>query len=161
MKSLYNISKEAIELASQLEEGELTPELQNALSINQNELEEKAINYAYAVKSIESDIDIISEEIARLTALKKAKTSAVDKMKDAVLNAMQIYGIEKVTSPTLSLSVRRSESVIVPMQDFLNPKFLTVKNVYTPDKIAIKKAIESGQKVEGAFIKENYSLQIK
>lgn len=148
-------------MASQLEEGELTPELENALIINQKELNEKAINYAYAVKSIESDIDIISEEIARLTALKRAKTSAVDKMKDAVLNAMQFYGIEKLTSPTLTLSVRRSEAVEVPNEALLNQEYMTKKITFSPNKIAIKNAIKNGEAVEGAFIKENYSLQIK
>jgi hypothetical protein len=51
-KSLFNISKEAIELASLLEEGEYTPEIEQALAINQNELQEKAINYGYVVKSL-------------------------------------------------------------------------------------------------------------
>lgn len=148
-------------IASALQEGELTEELEQALVINQTELQEKAINYAYAIKSIESDMDIISEEIARLQALKKAKTEAVDRMKNAVIDAMQIYGIEKVTSPTLTLSIRRSEAVEVANDALLDPNYVSKKITFTPNKIAIKNAIKNGEAVEGAVIRENYSLQIK
>lgn len=161
MKTLFKISQEATLIASALQEGELTPEMESALIINQTELQEKAINYAYAVKSIESDIDIISEEIARLQALKRAKTEAIERMKNAVIDAMQIYGIEKVTSPTLTLSIRRSESVEVANDALLSPNYITKKITFTPNKIAIKNAIKNGEAVEGAVIKENYSLQIK
>jgi hypothetical protein len=37
-------------------------------------------------------VDAISEEIKRLQALKKAKENVVQKLKDTVVNAMQIYG---------------------------------------------------------------------
>lgn len=161
MKTLFNISQEAINLASKLEEGELTTDLEKSLSINQNELQEKAINYAYAIKSIESDVDTISQEIARLQALKKSKTNAIDRMKESVINAMQIYGIEKVTSPTLNLSIRRSESVEILMEAIIPVEYGTSKTVWTPNKTYIKNAIKNGEVVEGAVIKENYSLQIK
>ena len=159
MKSLFNITAEAQAIASALEEGELSPEMKTALSINQNELQEKAINYAYVIKTVESDISTIDEEIKRLQALKKAKSNAIDRMKEAVVNAMSIYGLEKVETPTLKLSIRRSESVEV--LDNLDERYTTTKVTVTPDKIRIKNAIKAGEKVDGARIVENYSLQIK
>ena len=44
-KSLYNINNEYLELINKVEnlEGELTPELENALTINKSELEIKSI----------------------------------------------------------------------------------------------------------------------
>jgi hypothetical protein len=161
MKSLYIISEEARNLASFLEDGELSQEIEAALVINQSELQEKAINYGYVVKSFEGDLSLISEEIKRLTAIKKAKESAIDRMKHAVLSAMKIYSIEKVSSPTLNISVRRSESIEVPLVDLLDARFVTEKIVKSADKIAIKKAIKDGEIIEGAFIQANYNLQIK
>lgn len=161
MKSLFNITAEALELASALEEGELTPELETALAINQNELQEKAINYAYVIKSLEGDISAIDEEIKRLQALKKAKTNAIDRMKESVSNAMQLYGMEKLTSPTLSLSLRKSESVEVDLTEALPNDFKITKVTVTPDKIAIKQAIKQGENITGASLKINYNLQIK
>jgi hypothetical protein len=160
-KSLYQISREASEIASQLEEGELTPELETALSITQNELQEKAINYAYAIKSIEDDVTAINEEIKRLQAIKTAKTNAIERMKEAVSNAMMAFGIEKVSSPTLNLSFRRSESVEVDSMEQLPDYFKTEKVTISADKIRIKQAIKDGQSVSGARIIENFNLQIK
>ena len=161
MKSIYVISEEARNLASSLEEGEFTPEMELALFINQNEIQEKAINYGYVIKTFEGDVSLISEEIKRLTAIKKAKESAIDRMKDAVLSAMQIYSIEKVLSPTLNISVRRTESIEVPLLELLDYRFVTEKIVKSADKIAIKKAIKDGEMIKGACIQENYNLQIK
>jgi len=161
MKSLYIISQEARDLASLLEDGELSQEMEAALVINQSELQEKAIKYGFVLKTFEGDVSLISEEIKRLTAIKKAKESAIDRMKDAVLNAMLIYSIEKVSSPMLNISIRRTESIEVPLVELLDPRFVTEKIVKSADKISIKKAIKDGEIIEGAFIQANYNLQIK
>jgi len=161
MKSIYVISEEARNLASSLEEGEFTPEMELALVINQNEIQEKAINYGFVLKTFEGDVSLIIEEIKRLTAIKKAKENAIDRMKYAVLSAMQIYGIEKISSPTMNISIRRTESIEVPLLELLDDRFVTEKIVKSADKIGIKKAIKDGEMIEGAFIQANYNLQIK
>jgi hypothetical protein len=162
MKSMYEISNEAMDIVSALEEtgGELTPAIQSALAINQNELQEKAINYSYAIKTVSNDVEAISEEIKRLQALKKAKENVVQKLKDTVVNAMQIYGIEKVETPTLKLSIRRSEAVEVD-DNFDDDIYMIKKVTYTPDKTRLKEAIKKGESIQGVTLKENYNLQIK
>jgi hypothetical protein len=160
--NLFQITEKARELSLALESGELTEELENELVINQTELQEKAINYGYVVKSLEMDIDAIDAEMKRLKALKDAKSNAINRMKESVLNAMQIYGIEKVQSPTLNLSVRLNpESVEIDMAELLDEKFLVTKTTVAPDKVAIKKAIQNGENVEGARLVRNQSLVIK
>jgi hypothetical protein len=141
-------------------EGELNPDIESALRINQNELQDKAINYSYAIKTVSNDVDAISEEIKRLQALKKAKENVVQKLKDTVVNAMQIYGIEKVETPTLKLSIRRSEAVEVD-DSFDNDIYMVKKVTYTPDKTRLKDAIKRGESIQGVTLKENYNLQIK
>jgi len=161
MNSLFNITSRAKELALALEEGELTPDLENELAINQNDLQIKAENYAYAIKSLEGDVSIIDEEIKRLRALKDAKNNAIDRMKEAVINAFQIYGITEVKSPTLKLSLRRSEAIQVISEDQLSEAYVREKVVRTPDKELIKIAIKAGKTVEGAVLVENFNLHIK
>jgi hypothetical protein len=162
MKSMYEISREAMDIVSALEEneGELNPDIESALRINQNELQDKAINYSYAIKTVSNDVDAISEEIKRLQALKKAKENVVQKLKDTVVNAMQIYCIEKVETPTLKLSIRRSEAVEVD-DSFDDDIYMIKKVTYTPDKTRLKDAIKRGESIQGVTLKENYNLQIK
>ena len=162
MKSLYQISSEAQSLASALIEGELTPEMEKALAINQTELQEKAINYGYVVKSIEGDVSIIEEEIKRLTALKKAKNGVIDRMKQSVLDAMVIYGIEKVTSPTLNLAVRFNPESVDLVNEYQIPDcYKKEKVTVSIDKTLIKEDLKSGLEVPGAVLKRGTRLEIK
>ena len=157
--NLYNIKSEYLNIAAQLTEGELTPELEQALMITESNLQEKAINYGYVIKSFESEVDIIDEEIKRLNALKKARVNAVDKLKNNISDAMQLFGILEVKAPTFKMNFRKSESVEI--YDGLDKEFLVEKVSYQPDKIAIKNAIKEGKTVNGASIITNFNLQIK
>jgi hypothetical protein len=157
--NLYQIKNEYLTLASQLEQGELTPEIEQQLQINEEQLKEKAINYGYVIRSFEYDNDVIDAEIKRLKQLKEQKENAIDKLKNAVSDAMQLYGIEKIDSPTLKLSFRKSESIEV--SENIDKKYLIEKTTLQPDKQAIKKAIKDGKQVEGAVLVTNYNIQIK
>ena len=162
MSSIYQLTREAQELASLLSEGEITPELETSLIINQTELQTKAINYSYVIKSFEADIDTIDSEIKRLQGLKKVRDNGITRMKSALLEAMQVYGIEKVTSPTLTLSIRNNpESVEVLNEIQIDRKYWNEKIVWSLDKAAVKKAIQSGESVEGCVLIRTQSIQIK
>jgi hypothetical protein len=162
MSSIYQLTREAQELASLLSEGEITPEVETALIINQTELQTKAINYGYVIKSFESDIDTIDSEIKRLQGLKKVKDNAITRMKSALLEAMQVYGIEKVSSPTLTLSIRNNpESVEVLNEIQVDRRYWNEKVIWSLDKVAVKKAIQSGEAFEGCVLIRTQSIQIK
>jgi hypothetical protein len=161
MKSLYHISKEALDLAEMLEVGELTPELEQRLTINQNELQEKAINYGYVIKDADGNITAIDNEIERLNALKKSEERKRNILKERISSAMQFYGIEKVETSTLKLSFRRSESVEIVSVEQLPDDYMIKKVTVSPDKSKIKEDIKKGKEVPGAVINENLNLQIK
>ena len=162
-KSLYNIEAEYLEIANQLEDGELSPELETALAINQSELQGKAVAYAYVIKESEDTVSAIDAEIKRLTALKKTEVNKATRLKDTISNAMKLYGILEIKTETLKLNFRRSEGVICTDENFSIDESLCtiVPSVVKPNLTAIKKAINEGIEVEGFEIEERYSLQIK
>lgn len=159
--NLYQITTEMKNLTLLLEEGELTTELEQALVITQNQLQEKSIQYAYVIRNLEADSQAIDNEIKRLKAMKDAKDNAIDRMKEAVRTAMIASGIDKIESSLFKLSLRRSEAVEVVNMEQLPDFCKDVKTTVTAHKLNIKQAIKAGQNIEGAIIKENYSLQIK
>ena len=159
--NLYEITRDALELASLLETEELTPELETALVINQEQLQAKAGNYAKVIANIQSDADAIETEIKRLKAMKESKERAITRLKDAVRDAMIVSAIDKIESPLFKLALRRSEAVEVDMVEALPNAYQNVKNVVTADKVAIKEAIKRGENVYGARLVENFNLQIK
>jgi hypothetical protein len=159
--NLYEITHEAQYLAALLETEELTPELEELLVINQEQLQAKAGNYAKVIANIQGDSDAIDAEIKRLKAMKESKDRAVTRLKDAVKNAMLVSGIDKIESPLFKLSLRRSESVEVEVPEALPIDWQVKKVTITADKVAIKQAIKEGYAITGARIIENFSLQIK
>ncbi len=161
-KSLYIIKEEYLDLISQVEqaEGELTLELESALTINKAELEVKSIAYIEVVKQRESFNARIDEEIKRLQAIKKANDNLVLRLKNNLLNAVNMFG--NFEAGFLKLITRKSKSVEVTIDTNDLPKeFKSIKVTEAPDKTAIKKAIESGQEIEGCRIVENINLAIK
>ena len=97
-KSLYNIEEEYLKIANQLEDGELSPELETALAINQSELQGKAVAYAYVIKDSEDTVSVIDAEIKRLQGLKKTEQNKVTRLKETISNAMELYGITEIKS---------------------------------------------------------------
>ena len=159
--NLYEITQEALYLSTLLETEELTAELEEALIINQDQLQAKAVNYAKVIANYQAESDAIDQEIKRLKAMKDSREKKIEWLKESVKKAMLVSGIEKVESPLFKLAVRRSEAVEVDLVEALPNAYQNVKNVVTADKVAIKEAIKRGENVTGARLVENFNLQIK
>lgn len=162
-KPLYQIEQEYIELATLLEQEELTPEIETALAINQSEFQGKSVAYAYVIKEDEHDIEYIKSEMARLQALVKSKEKKIDRMKNAISQAMQYFEITEVKTPLIKLSFRTSKRCVSDGVAFtLAERFTTlVPESRKPNLTAIKAAIESGEDVQGYKIETINNLQIK
>jgi len=162
-QSIYQIKLEYQLLINQVidADGELTSEVMEALQINEQQLQSKAIDYSYVIKQLDSDCEQIDAELKRLQQLKKVRTNLAERLKDTISNAMNLYEVEKIETPLIKLSFRNSESVEITNESQLDACFIVTKTVTSPDKKAIKDAIKSGAFVEGATISYNKNLQIK
>ena len=160
-KSLYQIEQEYFEIAQYLEEGEFTEELENKLAITQADLQTKAINYGFVIKDFDYDINMVDEEIKRLQSIKKAKVTAQERLKNTISDAMKLFKIEKIECPTLKISFRKSESIEITNQETLSNEYIVEKTTYSPDKVAIKKAIKDGVVFTGAELVVKSNIQIK
>ena len=163
-KSLYNIETEYLEIANQLEDGEVTPELETALAINEAELQGKAVAYAYVIKESDDTVAAIDAEVKRLQGIKKTEQNKSKRLKGAIHVAMDLYGIQEIKTETLKLNFRRSEGVICTVEETvaLAAEFVTVvPEVLKPNLNAIKSAIKEGREVKGYEVETRYNLQIK
>jgi hypothetical protein len=162
-QSIYKIQNEFQLIIAEVinNEGEITPELETALTINKEQLQSKAVDYCYVIKQLDYDCEQIDNEIARLNKLKKVRSNLTERLKNTVSSAMQLYDVEKIETPLIKLSFRNSESVEITNEQQLDAKFIVTKTVTSPDKKAIKDAIKNGELVEGATISYNKNLQIR
>jgi uncharacterized coiled-coil DUF342 family protein len=159
--NLYQITQEAQYLAALLETEELTPELEQELIINQEQLQTKGINYAKVIANYQSESDQIEAEIKRLKGMKESRDKRITWLTESLKKAMIVSGIEKIDSPLFKISIRRSEAVEVDVVEALPAEFTNVKTVVTADKVSIKEAIKKGVSIFGARIIENFNLSIK
>jgi hypothetical protein len=160
-QTLYKIQNNYSHLMAVIEEaeGEITPEIENQLAINEKELQEKSIAYLEIIKQKERFVADIDAEIKRLQALKKQNSNLVSFLKDRLLNAVNLFG--DFTVGTLTFGKRKSTKLKITDEQRIDTKFTKRELVITPDKMKIKEAIKSGETVQGAELEENYSLKIK
>lgn len=165
--NLYTITQDFNDLLDMLSQAQEENDLdqvaliESGLEITQDNFKDKATNYVKFIRSEEAGLSAIDEEIKRLTALKKSKVSKIDNLEARLSNSMQSIGFDKFDLGLFKLSFRKSTSVEVIDVNQLPEGFKRVKTTVDADKVAIKKAIESGKEVFGATIKNSVSLQIK
>lgn len=159
--TLYDIKQEYLELIQEVEEmeGELTPETEYRLNINQNELQNKAIAYHSYILSKDSFNMQIDTEIKRLQALKKQNNNLIDNLKSRLVGAIEMFG--EFTIGTNTFGLRKSERVEIEDVNLLPKEYKTIKVTEQADKVEIKKALKLGKQIENAYIVEQFNLKIK
>ena len=119
MASIYNIKQDLLEIFDQIEanEGEITPELEEQLRISQDEFEDKIRSYTCVIRQLECDLGAIKDEKARLDAIKKSKEKTIERLKQIMVEAIQMFGATSKTGVkfidygTGKVSLRKSESI--------------------------------------------------
>lgn len=161
--NIYQIQNEYLLLINQIIDngGEVTPQQELNLQITRDQLQDKGTNYAFVIKKLDAECDIIDAEIKRLTELKKVRQNACERLKANISNAMQIFEVDKIESPLIKLSFRKSQSVNVADVNSLPNEYKTIKVTESADKLKIKQALLNGEVIEGCEIINNNNLQIK
>lgn len=133
---------------------ELETELKNAL-VNKSE------GIIKVIRNQESDLEMITAEIERLTNLKNRIKKEIENFKSYIKFNMKKMDIKKIETSLGNISLRQSTATEIYDEASLPKEFLKEKITYTPSKTEIKKAIENGQEVKGARLIVNTSLTIK
>lgn len=159
--NLYNIEKQYLDLAEQIIEagGEVTPELEQALAINKESLEIKAVKYGYVKKDMENEIKSIDDEIKRLQALKSSRVNAIARFEDAVSNAMKLYEMKEIKMQNLKIWFKASEAVKIEDESLIPAKYKVKKVEYTISKKAILADLKAKKKVKGASLDKRDNIQ--
>ena len=162
-KSIYQIENEYQLLINQIieAEGEITPQQELNLQIAKEQLQSKGINYAYVIRKLDFESDVIDAEIKRLSQLKKVRQNLSERLKDNITHAMHTFEVDKIESPLIKILFRKSQSVEVGDVNSLPSEYKIVKVTEQADKMKIKQALQNGEQVTGCSIIINTNLQIK
>lgn len=121
MASIFNIQQDLYSIFDSIEEneGEITPELEEVLTIKREEFSTKIQGYVAFIKQLELDNKGIKEEIARLKDLQKSKEKTIDNLKKIMAMAIDAFGDTNKSGTkfldygTGKVSIRKFDSIEV------------------------------------------------
>lgn len=95
-KSIFEIDKELYALYDEIEEagGEITPEIEEKLELNGQEMTNKVKSITNYINKLKADLLAIKSETDRLSKLKKSKENIIEGLTKLVLFAINKYGTE-------------------------------------------------------------------
>lgn len=165
MTALYNIAAEYREAAEKLSDLDLDEQtIADTLEGMSGELEVKATNVAFFARNLESLAASIKDAEAGMAARRKALENRAARMRDYLLNCMQLAGVQKIEGPYFKLAQRENPPAIIIDEPGLIPaEFMRQPDPPppAPDKTAIKEALKAGKEVPGAHLARGVRLEIK
>lgn len=163
--TLFEINEELREILDFLEVDEETGEVTSNVNFDRlNELtlerDRKLEGIGLYAKELMVEIDALKEEVDNLKNRIKSKTNKLERLKGYISFNLNLNGDIRFETPKIVLSFRKSKAVNVDENSLPKQYFVKKVELY-PDKVAIKKLLESGKKIRGALLVEKQNLQIK
>lgn len=159
--TLYTAADELTHLLDQVDDdGVISEELSEALSI----FEGKGVAVTAYILNCEAQAKMILDAADAMKKRAQPLLNRAEKYKQYLKDNMKRTGMTEISSPEFSakLAIERDKSVeiydakMLPIEYFREPKPVEP----SPDKTAIKKAIEAGKEIQGARIVANDRLTI-
>lgn len=159
--SLYDLTSEHRLICDAIEEagGEITPEIEAMLAINEENFLTKAEGYAEIISKYTILAENAKTRKAQCERVQKIAENAVKRMKERIAQAMEEYNLPKVEIGMHKLSFRTSQQVEIIDEAKIPNIYIKVKTEV--DKKALREDLKNGVIIEGATLKENKSLQIR
>lgn len=136
MSSIFDIEESLYLILNEIEEngGEITPELEEQLSITKDEFKYKVESYTNVIKELNADMSLIKEEQARLKTLYEHKDKTANKLKEIIINAVNKFGdvkksgVKYLNYGTGEISVCKTQAIQTndDIIDYIGDKFSRV-----------------------------------
>lgn len=165
--SLYELTNEVenlylmLEDSIDLETGEIDEQINKALEVKESEFNDKAVAVATVWRRYQSRLDLLENEIARLTALKNKAKAVQGKLEYSLTTACERLGKEKIEGISANISFRKSDKTIIDNEEIIPEDYFNITMVKKPNLTEIKKAIKNGVEIPGARIETRKNIQIK
>lgn len=160
-QSLYNITEDQRLINAMLEEtgGELTPEIEEAMLITEENFISKAEAYGATISEYDAQAEACAQEIKRLQAYKKTCENVSKRMKERISDAMMTFDKDKVTAGTFRFSFRKSTAVVVENEELIPEEYFRTER--TICRKELMDALKAGEVIAGAMIETRQTLQMR
>ena len=159
--TLYHITSEQLRINELLEEsgGELTPEIEEALVLNEHNFVTKSEGYIQTIAKYQALVDAADNIIKEAQRKKRVFDNISKRLKERLQAAMIIMGRDRVEVGLNTLSLRNSVAVNIIEESKIPNEFIKVET--SVDKMKVKEALKRGEFIPGAELQTNQSIQIR
>lgn len=160
--SLYQIVAQAQYIEQKIAEagGELTPELEAALSNVDLSLAEKVEGYAHVIDRLESVSKYWNDKAEELYNVASGCANAAKRIKERLKQGMVEMSKEEVFGESIRYKLTPTKgSLVISDASKIPDEFLMVETKKVPDKEKIRTALESFASVPGASLEGGYQLR--
>lgn len=159
MSSLYELTNIAVELEEMLMSGNIDETTYND-TIEGLDIETKIENICKIIRNLTAESEMYKAEKDRLAERQKTAENGIKRLKESLLNYMQMTNQSKVKQGVFSVRINKSESVNIIDPLSVPAEYLKFSEPQI-NKAEIKKAIKSGEVISGAELIENSSIVIR
>lgn len=125
------------------------------------ELKSKSSDLIKYIRNLELENTVTKLEIERLEDLKKGKEKKIKSIKNYIKGILIDLDKKKVETELGNLSLRKTTSVEITDITKIPKEYLVIKEEVTPSKKLIGDSLKKNILIDGAVLKEDYSILIK
>ena len=155
MSNIFELTDDYRQLLAMMEDPEIDEQaIADTMEGIEMEIEQKADNYAWLIRSLEGSREIVHKEVARLQALDKRYENFIGRLKENLMFCMRSTGKEKFKTKLNSFGIRKAGGKQPLVIDFENPADIpedyrkVVK--YGADNDKIREALDKGIELKWA-----------
>ena len=148
---LYELTNQMQGLRALMEDDEVDYDLTETLDGLEVDIQVKADGLLAYVTNLGADVDAIDKEVKRLQARKTAIVNRQESLREYLRINMEASGIDKITCPLFTITLRKAPDVVVIESEDLIPDMFKEEVITTKiDKMAINRHLKDGMDVPGA-----------
>lgn len=154
--SLYNLNKKMLDIDAALTAGggEITPELEEALSKLSLLVEKSTDEIVAYTEYLKDAIQIVREKKQQLGELQASYVNRLDKFRKLVIQTMENMGKQKQETVLSSITLpKKIKRLYIEHENLLPVEYLThIPEKYEPNKKKIEMGLKSGLQIAGATL---------
>lgn len=163
--SLYEISND---LVTVINGGMVVDEDTGVVTFDSDNLEELQLAFddkveavALFIKNLDAESKALRYEEGQLKARRESKERKAERLRKYLLSCLEQTGVKSVETTKAKVTTRKSEYVEIFNENKIPKEFVSIETIKKIDKVALKKAIKEGRKLNSAKLMERTNIQLK
>lgn len=103
--NLYDLTEQHKTLLWMLEEDPDNEAIKEMIAMNRLDLQDKVEDYVHVIRQLDADAEAAKQEKLRLAKKQSTAENGAKRLREALKEAMSIYGITKIKKPTCSVTL--------------------------------------------------------